>query len=117
MFFWCFALSGDMIIYDGLGPMVPDVSRTLESLFEQGIFGYTERSTTSSNLYSNILISQFLFGLPLPGYHSTTDRLQEQRDIIQAFIGRFNDLLVSFDNDPSFPFDVLRDGHYVVTGV
>ena len=71
------------------------------------------RLHAAPNVRTSTLISQFTFGLPLPGYADVTDRLGQQRAVLRAWLAAtFEPILAEADGQGGVR--VLREGGNIV---
>ena len=104
---------GKDVVFDGRGSELIDPTLAATGLLMNGMNGFFDRACSLSYVRSATLISQFTFGLPLPGYADINDRLGQQRAVLRAWLAAtFEPILSAADGQSGIR--VLREGGDIV---
>ena len=104
---------GANVVFDGRGSQLIDPTLTATGLLMNGMNGFFDRACSLSHVRTSTLISQFTFGLPLPGYADITDRLGQQRAVLRAWLAATFEPILA-DADGHGGIRVLREGGDIV---
>ena len=111
-FVYASKLTDRTLVFDGRGAELMDPTAVTTGLLMNGLNGFFDRKCTLTNVRSSTLISQFTFGLPLPGYADINDRLLQQRRQLNAWMVQFDGILRGYDGVAGMR--VLREGGDIV---
>ena len=104
---------GSNVVFDGRGSQLIDPTLTATGLLMNGMNGFFDRACNINHVRTATLISQFTFGLPLPGYVDINDRLAQQRATLRAWLAATYEPLLA-DVDGQGGIRVLREGGDIV---
>ena len=104
---------GSNVVFDGRGSQLIDPTLATTGLLMNGMNGFFDRACSMEHVRTTTLISQFTFGLPLPGYADITDRLGQQRKVLRAWLAAtYEPILAQVDGQAGIR--VLREGGDIV---
>ena len=103
---------GSELVFDGRGATLLDPTAVATGLLLNGVNGFFDRRCSLQAVRSSTLISQFTFGLPLPGYADIDDRLGQQRAQLRHWMLQLESVLAPFDGQ--LGVRVLREGGDIV---
>ena len=104
--------SDSTLVFDGRGAELMDPTAVAIGLLLNERNGFFDRQCSLQHVETSTLISQFTFGLPLPGYLDINDRLGQQRRQLSAWMVQFDAILSRVDGQHGIR--VLREGGNIV---
>ena len=111
-FIYASKASDSTLVFDGRGADLMDPTAVAIGLLMNGRNGFFDRACSMQRVETSTLISQFTFGLPLPGYADISDRLGQQRRQLSAWMVQFDSILGRYDGVGGLR--VLREGGDIV---
>jgi hypothetical protein len=105
------SVSGNQLIFDGLGTAQNDISSTIDYLVANNIVDFFDIYFSASNRESVYISSIFRFGLPLPGYEFFYFDYKSQKAKVR---GRINDMLPDLEKITDAEIYVIYTGGDIV---